>query len=274
MTLLTLLALAPVAMADPSGLSDLGARSDAPVALIVASPGLAPAAVDPLARRLERGGFDVWRLDLAAAPDPQAAAERTLPEAITTLQAEGRAVLVVGEGLGGRVAAQSVAAGHARPDALALLGAPLDLQPAGDQPFALVGWLAARTIPEGEIDLETLRHARWREHEVLPLLLGSPLPPLGTLPATWLRSLAAEVYAAPRVSLAQVSLPVWGAASPSDNLGPPEAMRSGLGTQPFVRLGYLNLDRREPDHAGLLTDPLPARALLRWAGTLDLAGAP
>ncbi len=261
------------ALAAP-GLQDLGRVSDHPVALLVLSPGLAPEAADPLARRLERGGFDAWLLEPdVAAPTPAEAATRALPDVITAFQAEERAVLVVGEGLGGRVAARSVAQGSAHPDALALLGAPLDLQPSGDQPFALISWLAEQDIPERDLALWPLRRARWREFRVLPLLLGTPLPPLDSVPASWLRALAEEVWEDPRISLAEARLPVWGAASPSDNLGPPEAARAGLGAHPFVRLGYLNLDNREPDHADLLTDPAPARELLRWAKGLEL-GSP
>lgn len=173
------------------------------------------------------------------------------------------------------MAARSVAAGQAQPDALALLGVPLDLQPSGDQPFELISWLAARPVPGGEgaadtVDLRKLRAARWRQYKVLPLLLGDPLPPLQPVSSAWLRAMADEVWASPRVSLEGVTLPMWAAASPADNLAPPETMRGQLGSATFVRLGYLNLDSREPDHAGLLTDPAPTRALLAWARRLDL----
>lgn len=265
-----LLGLLGAALAGSTGLSDAGEARTGRVALIVPSPGLGPTATDRLARRLERGGWDAWRLDLvSAAADPEQAAAEAIPAALAELRARGP-VLLVGEGLGGRVAAMSVARGAARPDALALLGAPLDLQAAGDQPFALHLWLSERPVPAEGLDLEEARHARWRDQRVLPLLLGEPLPPLGTLPASWLSALATEVREGPRISLEGVDLPIWAAASPSDDLAPPESVRAGLGEGTFLRLGYLNLDPREPDHAGLLTNPAPAKALLAWAKTLPL----
>jgi len=58
------------------------------------------------------------------------------------------------------------------------------------------------------------------------------------------------------------------AASPADNLGPPESVRWRVPLGSFLRLGLLNLDPRDPEHADLLTDAAPARALARWADPL------
>lgn len=260
-----LLGLVAVALAEP-GLEDVGRHRDRPVALVLPSPGLARAAVEPLTRRLERGGWDAWRLDLArAAPDPETASSEALPRAIETLRAGGRPVMVVGEGLGGRLAARSVAEGHSHPDLLALLGVPLDWDAAGDQPFAVIAWLASLPLPEGDLDLRQQKAARWRGERVLPLLLGDPLPPLGIVPHGWLAGWQRELADLPTISLRGVDLPVWACASPMDDLAPPEAVRAAVPEGAFQRLGYLNLDRREPEHAELLSDPAPVRALLRWA---------
>ena len=237
-----------------------------PAALLVLSPGLLPEAGDPLARALERGGWDAWRLDLADA------VALTVPAAVAELQARGAPVLVVGEGLGGRIAARSAAEGLIHPQGLALLGAPLDLDYAGEGPVALVGWMLALPLPDEPLDLATRSELRWGEFPALELLLGAPLPPLGALSVEWLDALAEDARTGGPISLLDVDFPVFAAASPSDNLGPPESMRWRVPPGSFLRLGLLNIDPREPDHAGLLTDPASARSLLRWARPLRRAG--
>lgn len=265
------LALGAPGLADAGGWS-AGEGAPRPAALLVLSPGLRPEAGDPLARALERAGWDAWRLDLADT-DPALAERVTLPEALTELEARGRPVLIVGEGLGGRIAARSAEAGRIHPAGLALLGAPLDLATAGDAPVALVQWMAALPVPEAPLDLASLSEARWQGAPALGLLLGDPLPPLGALSPAWLAALAADVADGAAISLLNADFPVFAAASPSDNLGPPESVRWRVPEGSFLRLGLLNLDPREPDHAGLLTDPASARALLRWARPLR-EGAP
>ena len=202
-----------------------------PAALLVLSPDLLPEAGDPLARALERGGWDAWRLDLADTA-PGDAVALTVPAAVAELQARGAPVLVVGEGLGGRIAARSAAEGLIHPQGLALLGAPLDLDYAGEGPVALVGWMLALPLPDEPLDLATRSELRWGEFPALELLL---------------------------------------AYSPSGPFRLP-SMRWRVPPGSFLRLGLLNIDPREPDHAGLLTDPASARSLLRWARPLRRAG--
>ena len=246
-----------------TGLVDLGAALERPVALVVLSPGLAPSAANRLARALEKAGWDAWDLDLAAT-EPQDLCSSTLPGALSELEARGP-VLIVGEGLGGRIAARCVEQGALKPAGLALLGAPLDLAYVGGAPVALVAWMADLPVPSEPLDLGSVSAGLWRALPALPLLLGEPLPALGSLSPQWLTWLGDEVRASTPISLVQAPCPVLAAASPSDNLGPPESMRWRVPEGSFVRLGLLHLDGSEPDHAGLLTDPAPARVVTRWA---------
>lgn len=247
-------------------LVDVGAALERPAALVVLTPGLAPEAASRLVRVLERAGWDAWLLELAKA-DP-ADALVVLPAAVELLQARGRPVIVVGEGLGGRYAAAAAEKQLMHPAGLALLGAPLDLDYAGGAPPALFTWMATLPPPEGPLDLSTLSGALWMGHPALGLLLGEPLPPLGALPPAWLAALAQELAAHQPISLVDAPFPVFAAASPADNLGPPESVRWRVPVGSFLRLGLLNLDPRDPAHADLLTDAAPARALARWADPL------
>ena len=247
---------------------DVGRAGEGPAALIVVTPGMPVGAYGRLVRTLEQHGLDAWMLSFPPeAQDPTAMVDAEIPGALAAVRgARGgaRKVALVGHGLGGRLAAASVASGHARPDALALLGAPLDLASLGEEPEALIGWLAALPVLTGDLDLSTLTLDSWKGMPVLPLLLGDPPPTLGVVSGAWLASLAAEVGPGHAISLATAPCPVWEGASPSDNLAPPETVRASLGGGTFVRFGYLHLDPREPDHMGLLSDPIPVDALVAW----------
>lgn len=251
-----------------AALADLGHTRTGAAALIVETPGMPPEAYALLARTLERHGLDAWALSFpVAAQDPAAIIATEIPEALASVRASGRGgrkVALVGHGLGGRLAAEAVATGTAVPDALALLGAPLDLAAQVTGPLALVGWLANLPLPEGDLDLNAVASVSWNGSPALPLLLGTPLPTFVPVSRAWLASLADEVEPGHAVSLAGAPCPVWEGASPSDNLAPPETARDSLGGGTFVRFGYLHLDSREPDHLGLLSEPLPGRTLASW----------
>lgn len=247
-------------------LVDVGQSGTHPAALIVVTPGMPVAAYDSLARVLERHGLDAWELSFPpGAQDPATMVGTDIPAALASVRgAHARKVALVAHGLGGRLAAKAVASGIASPDALALLGVPLDLAAEGDRPLAVLAWLASLTPPNGDLDLGAESAASWNGMPLLPLLLGSPVPMLGPVSGAWLRSLAAEVGPGHAVSLAHAPCPVWEGTSQRDNLAPPETVREALGGGTFVRFGYLHLDPREPDHLGLLSDPLPERQLARW----------
>lgn len=250
---------------------DAGKAGAGPAVLIVVTPGFPADSHQNLVRVLERHGLDAWTLAFPlAAQNPEQMVGAQIPTALAELRGVGnRKVALVGHGLGGRLAAQAVASGAALPDALALLGVPLDLAVQGDRPLDVVAWLASLPVPDAAVDLAPLSAASWKDLPVLPLLLGEPLPALEPVSGAWLRSLAAEVGPGHAVSLANAPCPVWEGTSPRDNLAPPETARGGLGDGVFVRFGYLRLDPREPDHLGLLRDPIPARVLADWtAATL------
>lgn len=247
-----------------AALVDVGSGAARPAALIVETPGFAPAAYDPLSATIEGFGVDAWRLALGPDEQTDGAALRAIDAALTTLRASGRPVALVGHGIGGRLAARAVAERGVVPDALGLLGAPLDYRVLGDAPVALVAWMSLLPLPDRPLDLGELTGALWRDQPALSLLLGDPLPPLTSVSPTFLAALQADVRSGRVVDLKGAPCPIWTVASQRDNLAPPEAVRAANGDGAFVRAGYLHLDPREPDHAGLLTEPVVLRNLARW----------
>lgn len=228
-----------------------------PVALVVATPGLSPAAHQPLVDALEAEGLDAWLLVLDPEhQDLQDAVETVLPAARAALPSARHAL--VGHGLGGTLAAQ--AATRDPPLALALLGAPLAFPSS-----ALATWLCEQPVPAGGVDLSRQGEARWNGLPVLETLLGSPLPELDRVGAAWLGDLCAWGAAGEAVDLRTLAAPVWVGVGDLDELGPPERVRPWLPPQAeFVRFGLLRLDTREYRSVDLLAEGRPARALAGW----------
>jgi len=239
---------------------DLGAaRRGALRVLIVPTPGLAEAAYLPLATALETQGLDGWLLRIELQDDPRVVAEETLAALAQDPAWEG--VPWVAHGLGGRLAAWAVRDG-AEPSALAMLSVPLELQP-----VALTHWLADQALPSQSVDLARLTEVRWGDHAALPLLLGTPLPPLERVSSGWLRQLQ-DWHADPHpLDLTDVNLPMWAGVGNLDNVAPPESVRPWLGEGRLVRFGTHRLDLREFDHAALLREARPLTTLARWVAT-------
>ncbi|MCK6506583.1 hypothetical protein L6R53_24955 [Myxococcota bacterium] len=226
-----------------------------PIALIVATPGLATPAYGPLVAALEDEGLDAWlaRFPLGA-QDPDAivttgipAARRALPEAPLAL---------VGHGPGGTLAARAALADP--PRALALLGAPL-----APPRSALVSWLVDQPIPVDGLDLGRVE-GTWRGQPVAPLLLGAAPPPMERASAAWLRGLQAWVREGAAVDLRPAGFPVWAGTGLLDEVAPAEGVRPWLGPGTHLRFGYLRMDPDAYDNAGLLAGERPTRALARW----------
>ncbi len=252
LALLTFLAPALAAELSDPGWSGERAR---PVALVVATPGVDTGAYLPLITTLENHGLDARLLSFP--PGQQDAASAITAEIPRGLKETGAQVLV-GPGLGGTLAASSVAGGHAEPTALALLGAPLRFLPG-----ALNSWLAAQPVPAEGLTAAAATDGSWSGRPVLPLLLGASPPSLTDLDAGWLGTLAGWVRAEHAVSL-DGAVPVWAGSAGLDILAPPETVRPQVPTESFHRFGYLGLDPREYDHAALLQAPRALRSLAGW----------
>lgn len=244
--------------ASPCPPTDLGDhdRADRPVALIVQTPGVAAGGYATWADVLERRGLDAW---LVGCPLPHHDADTIAAEAVPEAAASfgERPVALLGHGLGGTLAAISVAGGHARPAALGLIGAPLR-----SDTTALEDWLSHRPLPDAPASPDA--GLVWRGAEVTPLLLGSPLPPLEPMSPSWLSTLRAWAHGALRVPLLEVEVPVFAIASGMDNLAPPERVRPMVPEGSFRRHGYLSFDGPDPEHADLLLEDSAIKELTRW----------
>ncbi len=271
--------LLPSALADPPlragyQLEDAGHDLDAPIALVLVTPGLDPAAFQPMVQALEEQGLDAWAVRVRlTAPLPPADADiwlasTLLPAAVAELRERepgAERLALVGHGPGGTLAL--MLAQHVQPQALAVLAPPL-----GPIDTAAMSWLAEQALPEvGSIDLS--EPTLWQGHDLATLLLGAPPPPLALLPVelaqAWLRW-AAE---GPPVALDKVDCPTWIGAAAMDRLVPIESMRvpsQQLPDRHFVRFGLLRLDPKDPGSGDLLRERRYLDTMASWVeGELD-----
>lgn len=255
-----MLLLSLTAAATPYALSDAGAaHPKRPVALVVCTPGMAVSAYAPMVAALEAAGLDAWTVQFPpAAQDADAITSQWLPEIVAGLSTQG-AVAVVGHGLGGTLAALSVASAAISPDALAMLGSPLRTEAT-----ELTDWLATKPLPAEELSLSAVSAVQWRGLGVLALMVGEPLPALGAVAPAWLAQLQAWSGGGLSVSLQASAVPIWAGASGLDNIAPPEWVRPAVPPAAFYRFGFLRLESDDPDHIGLLSSPKALRMLSRW----------
>ena len=276
---LALLLAAATAQADPPlqagyQLQDAGHDLDAPVALVVVTPGMDPAAFQPMVQALEDHGLDAWAVRVRlVAPLPPADADlwiasTLLPMAVAELrerEPQAEALALVGHGPGGTLAL--MLAQHVAPQAVAVLGPPV-----GPADTAAMAWLAQRELPPvGNVDLTAL--TTWHGHDLATLLLGDPPPPLGPLPVELARAGRRWIEQGPPLALEDIACPVWIGAAAMDRLVPIESMR--VASQPlpdrhFVRFGLLRLDPQDPGSADLLRERRYLDAMASWVeGELD-----
>ncbi len=249
-------------------LQDAGHDIDAPVALVVVTPGMDPAAFQPMVQALEDHGLDAWAVRITLfAPLPPADADiwiasTLLPAAVAALrERDPRAdeLALVGHGLGGTLALMM--AQHVRPQAIAVLGAPM-----GPVDTAALSWLTAHEIPAfGNVDLS--EPTPWQGHDLATLLLGDPPPPLAPLPVDLARAWVRWAAHGPPLSLEKIDCPVWVGAAAMDRLVPIESLRvasQGLADRHFVRFGLLRLDPQDPGSADLLRERRYLDAMASW----------
>ncbi len=255
-------------------LSNAGHDPDAPVALVLITPGMDPAAFQPMVQALEEQGLDAWALRLrlvAALPDEGAdawLATTLLPAAVAELRArEPRAaeLALVGHGPGATLALMM--APHTKPRAIAALGPVV-----GPVDTAALAWLAERELPPvGSVDLR--EPLQWNEHDLATLLLGYPPPPMAPLAVELARDWLRWAQQGPPLDLATVECPVWIGAGAMDRLVPIESLRvpsQALPERHFLRFGLLRLDPEDPGSGDLLRGERYLNAMAEWvAGELD-----
>ena len=248
------------AAATPYALSDAGdIRPKRPVALVVCTPGMTVSAYAPMVDALESAGLDAWTVHFPPeAQNADAITGQWLPEVVAKLSTQ-RTVAVIGHGLGGTLAALSVASGAISPGALAMLGSPLQTEAT-----ELTDWLAARPLPVQDLSLSAVSAVQWRGLGVLELMIGAPLPALGLVSPAWLATLQDWSSGGLSVNLQASAVPVWAGASGLDNIAPPEWVRPAVPPTAFYRFGLLRFESEDPDHIGLLSSPRALRMLSRW----------
>jgi hypothetical protein len=209
---------------------------DAPVALVVTTPGVAPSAYMNWVEALEDTGFDAQLLVF------EAGSLQDIVDGIrsTTSALEGRGYVLAAHGYGGVLALLA----HPNPQRLALVATPLgpqlaDIRWPAEMPAVGLPWPKA-----------------W-----IGSLEGAPLDP--GLAQTY-RSWATEF---PEIPVPQV--PTWLASSGRDPVAPPETVRIPSTDWPnrsWKRVGPLSLDARELTHGEMLTDGNLARDLAKFLG--------
>jgi hypothetical protein len=278
-SLAALLLTAAPAMADPPlsagyQLQDAGHDLDAPIALVLVTPGMDPAAFQPMVQALEEQGLDAWAVRVRlVAPLPPADADlwiasTLLPAAVAELrerEPQAQRLALVGHGPGGTLALMM--AQHVAPQAVAVLGAPM-----GPVDTAALCSLTQAELPQvGNVDLT--EPVAWQGHDLATLLLGDPPPPLAPLPVELARAGLRWIEQGPPVSLEQIPCPVWIGAAAMDRLVPIESLRvpsQALPDRHFVRFGLLRLDPQDPGSADLLRERRYLDAMASWVeGELD-----
>jgi len=249
-------------------LQDAGHDLDAPVALVVVTPGMDPAAFQPMVQALEEAGLDAWAVRVTLhAPLPSADADiwiasTLLPAAVATLrerEPKAQDLALVGHGPGGTLALMM--AQHVRPGAVAVLGPPV-----GPVDTAALAWLAQRQLPTaGNVDLTD--PLQWQGHDMASLLLGDPPPALAPLSVDLARAWLSWASEGPPLALDSIACPVWIGAAAMDRLVPIESLRVAsqeLPDRQFVRFGLLRLDPEDPGSADLLREKRYLNVMAGW----------
>jgi len=249
-------------------LQDAGHDLDAPVALVVVTPGMDPAAFQPMVQALEEAGLDAWAVRVTLhAPLPPADADiwiasTLLPAAVATLrerEPKAQDLALVGHGPGGTLALMM--AQHVRPTAIAVLGPPV-----GPVDTAALAWLAQRQLPTaGNVNLTD--PLQWQGHDLASLLLGDPPPALAPLSVDLAQAWLSWASDGPPLTLDGIACPVWVGAAAMDRLVPIESLRvasQALPDRHFVRFGLLRLDPEDPGSADLLREKRYLNVMASW----------
>ena len=222
---------------------------DRAVVLIVQTPGVDVSGYATWTVAIERAGMDAW---LLACPLQDDAFVHVLE------QWDDRRVALLGHGFGGTLAAM-VVQGDVTPDALALIGAPLQ-----GTPTALEDWLAHRPLPEQPQSPETWSSAQWNGMDVMSLWLGPNRPAMTPVPPTWLATLQQWGHGGLHIDLRASTLPILAVASGMDNVAPPERMRGAVPPDSFRRQGLLSLGSHDPTHMDLLLEGDAIAVVSKW----------
>jgi len=258
---------APGEAAASYRLVDAGHDLDAPVALVVITPGMQASSFQALAASLESDGLDAWTVQLLPStplPDQGAdsfVAQVILPAAVTELRLrdpKADTLALVGHGPGGTLALMSAA--KVAPAAVAVLGPIL-----GPVRTAAMDWMREQPLPAGNVDLS--QPVSWQGHDLAGLLLGEPTPPLQPLATPLAAAFLGWAERGPPLDPAAVECPVWIGAGAMDRLVPVESLHapSALFSQRrFLRFGLLRLDPADPGSADMLRDDRYHRPLAQW----------
>lgn len=221
-------------------------------ALLVVTPGFERAAFLPLQRALVREGQGVVWVD---GPPPASVAD-----AVGLIAEATRAhpdATVVAHGVGATFA---LMAAKEAPAARYVLLAPV----LGVVPSPLMQDLAASPAPPS-VDLAV--GGRWRDRDVLDVLLGPVTPELNVLSGTLVAELQGWVRAGRvPVDLSAVQAPVWLEIGLTDEVATVEAVVPASRLLPHRRLVRPGMTRFNPQdftHGEILTHPIPTRLAAR-----------
>ena len=230
-----------------------------PRVLFVVTPGLSPRATDPIVEAIEAEGVDVWRLAFPIDRQSPPGMRRAIREGIEQLGTGP--VGLTGHGLGGTLALQAQLEG-AGAAAVGVIGAPLQ-----SSESRLITWLAGHDSPELGLDLGSpvVQQESWQGTPALSLLVGSPLPGLLPVSATWLDELRTWTEPGWSADARTIGVPLWAGAGVVDNMASPESVRGALPPgATFERFGLPLLDDRSATHVGLLRSERVGASLGAW----------
>lgn len=238
------LALFPLAFALPPDalLVDAGeALPERRVALVLVTPGVPVAAYGVWIEAIEDANLDAWTLSFAPGEQGFDAVRSAVAEAFSAISTERPGIVVLAHGYAGVFA---LTAGL-QPERMVLVGTPLaaQLTPVRTQPAS---GATASALP-------------WD-----PAILGGlPAEPysgeLSRSYATWAQTFPS--YTAP-------ACPTLLVASTLDPVAPPEVVRLPSQSWPvrtWLRPGPLHFDTHDPTTAELLSDPVIAKEIAKFA---------
>lgn len=242
---------------------DVGLIQDAPIALVVITPGVDLSSYQGLFYELESNNLDAWAVTLPLnEPLPENAdqhiAEVLLPNVVTQLRIkkQDKPIILVGHGFGGTLALMS--APYTKPEYIATMGALLE-----ENNYKLFEWFSSLEVPT---IVDPNLPLNWNNQEAVTLALGIK-PNLERLSGIMVKTYQKWLKYGPSIEWEKITMPTLLCVGALDRISPPESVHKNVKNFPkgeFVRFGLLRRDPSDPGHGEMLLEKRYQQHLARW----------